>query len=139
MTVRTLKVGPLTATVTLDGGKLHSVTLPETVPDDLDAHALALLTAELAEFPLDLSDAPPFVGKVWKCLMRIPSGSAMTYAELAADLGNPRAVRAVGRACATNRRPLMIPCHRVVAAEGLGGFGPGLEWKRKLLELEAQA
>lgn len=139
MTSRTLKVGPLSATVTLDDGKLHTVTLPETIPTDLDAQALALLTAELAEFPLDLSDAPPFTGKVWKRLMRIPAGSAMTYAEVAADLGNPRAVRAVGQACATNRRLLIIPCHRVVGSADIGGFALGIEWKQKLLELEAHA
>jgi O-6-methylguanine DNA methyltransferase len=139
MTQRTLAVGPLSATVTLDNGKLHSVALPEKVPADLDAQVLASLIAKLAEFPLDLSDAPPFTGKVWERLMRIPAGSAMTYGQLAADLGNPRAVRAVGRACATNRRLLVIPCHRVVGGDGLGGFALGLDWKRKLLELEAQS
>jgi O-6-methylguanine DNA methyltransferase len=139
MTEHRLKVGPLSATVTLDDGKLHAVTLPETIPDDLDAQSLTSLIAELAEFPFELSDAPPFTGKVWKRLMRIPAGSAMTYAELAADLGNPRAVRAVGQACATNRRLLVIPCHRIVGADGIGGFALGLDWKRKLLELEAQS
>lgn len=139
MTRRTLRAGALSAVVTLASGRLHSVELPATVPENLEAETLRQLIAELAGFPLDLSDAPEFTRAVWERLMRIPSGTALTYAEIAADLGKPGAVRAVGRACATNRRLLLIPCHRVIAADGIGGFALGLEWKRKLLELEAAA
>lgn len=134
---QTLKAGPLRAEIELEDGCLRSVTLPDEIPDDLDPAALADLCAQLARFPIDLEGAPPFVGAVWKRMMQIPAGSALTYAELAAEVGSPLAFRAVGQACATNRRLLAIPCHRVVAADGLGGFGPGLHWKRKLLELEA--
>ena len=67
----------------------------------------------------------------------IPYGETVTYGELAALAGRPRAPRAAGRLCAENRFALVVPCHRVVAAGGLGGYGPlGLEYKRRLLELE---
>jgi O-6-methylguanine DNA methyltransferase len=71
-------------------------------------------------------------------MLAIPWGSALTYGELAVAVGSPRATRAVGTACATNRLPLIIPCHRVLAADGPGGFSSGLEWKAKLLELETE-
>lgn len=134
---QTLRAGSLRAEIGLEDGRLRSVTLPDKIPDEFDAAALADLCAQLAAYPIDLADAPPFIGAVWKRMMQIPAGSALTYSELAAAVGRPLAFRAVGQACATNRRLLAIPCHRVVAADGLGGFGPGLHWKRKLLELEA--
>ena len=137
MNHRTLHAGPLRAEIELVDGRLRSVTLPGEIPDGFDAAALADLCAQLAAYPIDLADAPPFIGAVWKRMMQIPPGSALTYGELAAEVGRPLAFRAVGQACATNRRLLAIPCHRVVAADGLGGFGPGLHWKRKLLEMEA--
>ncbi|HEX8295377.1 MAG TPA: MGMT family protein [Chthoniobacteraceae bacterium] len=136
-TSHTLKAGVLTAEITLHEGRLRSVTLPVEAPEDLDAAALAELSAQLAEFPIDFSDSPPFIRKVWQEMRQIPSGSAVTYTELAEAVGSPRAVRAVGQACATNPRLLIVPCHRVVGMSGLGGFRLGLDWKRKLLELEA--
>jgi methylated-DNA-[protein]-cysteine S-methyltransferase len=67
----------------------------------------------------------------------IPYGETVTYGELAALAGRPQAPRAAGRLCSRNRFALVVPCHRVVAAGGLGGYGPlGLEYKRRLLELE---
>lgn len=137
MKTHTLRIGAITAEISLENGRLHAVALPREVPDDLDTPMLAQLMAELAQFEINFADAPPFIGKVWQRMMQIPAGSALTYSELADAVGHPLAVRAVGQACATNRRLLVVPCHRVVAAEGLGGFGPGLAWKRKLLELEA--
>jgi O-6-methylguanine DNA methyltransferase len=59
-----------------------------------------------------------------------------TYGEIAAALGKPGAARAVGNACGANPLPLYIPCHRVVAGNGLGGFTSGLAWKRALLKAE---
>jgi O-6-methylguanine DNA methyltransferase len=137
-TRRKLRAGALVAEVELDGNALQSVKLPKRIPDGIEAADLAEMIRQLAEFDIDLSDAPPFTGRAWKRMMRIPKGSALTYSELAAAAGSPRAIRAAGQACATNRRLLVIPCHRVVAAEGLGGFALGLEWKRKLLELESE-
>lgn len=69
-------------------------------------------------------------------LWSIPRGEVRTYGEVARAMGKPKAARAVGRACATNPLPLVVPCHRVVSASGLGGFGPGLAIKRALLSHE---
>jgi len=70
-------------------------------------------------------------------LMKVPAGSTVTYGELAARAGSPGAARAVGNVMATNPMPLLVPCHRVVATDGLGGFTGGLAVKRALLRLEA--
>ena len=78
----------------------------------------------------------PFQLAVWAALRRIPYGEVRTYGEIARMIGNPKAVRAVGGACHANPCPIFTPCHRVVAANGPGGFGGGLEAKRKLLALE---
>jgi O-6-methylguanine DNA methyltransferase len=88
--------------------------------------------------PLDLSSGTAFQRRVWAALRAIPAGKTVTYAGLAASLKRPKAARAVGGACGANPAPLLIPCHRVVAAHGgLGGFSGGLDWKRKLLGREA--
>ena len=94
--------------------------------------------ATAAKPPMDLSSGTIFQRKVWAALQTIPSGKTETYAHLAASLKKPKAARAVGGACGANPVPLLIPCHRVVAAHGgLGGFSGGLHWKRKLLGREA--
>jgi methylated-DNA-[protein]-cysteine S-methyltransferase len=86
---------------------------------------------------LDLSWATPFQTGVADALQAIPYGETVTYGELAALAGHPNAQRAAGTFCARNRFPLFVPCHRVVAADGLGSYGSlGLEYKRRLLELE---
>jgi AraC family transcriptional regulator of adaptative response/methylated-DNA-[protein]-cysteine methyltransferase len=75
--------------------------------------------------------------RVWQALSRIPRGERKSYSELARELGNPKAVRAVARACAMNRVALVVPCHRVVGANGkLTGYRWGVERKRMLLEAE---
>ncbi len=82
-------------------------------------------------------EGTPFQVNVWKTLYQVPYGNVISYGELAAKANRPRAARAVGAAMAKNRIPIVIPCHRVVAAQGKpGGFGCGLEVKRVLLELE---
>jgi methylated-DNA-[protein]-cysteine S-methyltransferase len=76
---------------------------------------------------------------VWKALTRIPFGETRSYAEVAAIVGRPKAARAVGRANATNRLPLVVPCHRVISADGsLAGFAGGTHLKTRLLEHEAR-
>jgi methylated-DNA-[protein]-cysteine S-methyltransferase len=76
---------------------------------------------------------------VWTALMQIPFGETRSYGELARVLGQPHAARAVGRANGTNRIPLVIPCHRVIGADGtLTGFGGGLHLKTRLLAHEAR-
>ena len=87
--------------------------------------------------PYDLSDATDFQRSVWSALEKIAIGETQTYGELAKKIGNPKAVRAVGRGCATNPIPTLIPCHRLVAARGkIGGFSGGLKWKEILLKRE---
>ncbi len=86
--------------------------------------------------PLDLRGTP-FQRRVWAALLQIPYGETETYGSLAAALGRPEAVRAVGRACGRNPLPLIVPCHRVVAADGaMTGYLGGVETKRRLLTLE---
>jgi O-6-methylguanine DNA methyltransferase len=76
---------------------------------------------------------------VWEALRRIPYGSTRSYAQVARAIGHPTATRAVARACATNPAALVIPCHRVVRADGgLGGYRWGIERKRALLEDERE-
>ncbi|MCC7327895.1 MAG: methylated-DNA--[protein]-cysteine S-methyltransferase [Burkholderiales bacterium] len=82
----------------------------------------------------------PFQTAVWNALLKIPAGATCSYAELAARIGQPKAVRAVGRANGDNRLSIIVPCHRVIGADGaLTGYGGGLARKRKLLDLEARS
>ena len=87
--------------------------------------------------PLDLRGTA-FQQKVWRALQQIPAGETRSYSQLAAELGQPSAARAVARACATNRIALAVPCHRVNASDGsLAGYYWGLERKRKLQAAES--
>jgi methylated-DNA-[protein]-cysteine S-methyltransferase len=91
-------------------------------------------TFDLALRPLGTQ----FQKGVWAALTKIPYGKTATYGEIALQLGNPAAVRAVGRANGANPIPIVIPCHRVIGSDGsLTGFGGGLGLKRSLLELES--
>ena len=93
-----------------------------------------------ADVKLDLEWATPFQRAVVLALRTVPYGATVTYGELAALAGRPNAYRAAGSVCAGNRFPLVVPCHRVVAASGIGPYGPsGTEYKRRLLELEGVA
>jgi len=86
---------------------------------------------------IDLSWVTPFRREVLLACARIPRGQVATYADLARRVGRPRAFRAVGNTMRTNPIPVVIPCHRVVGANGsLTGFGGGLDMKRQLLQLE---
>ena len=99
---------------------------------------LAYLRGERKTFELPLAPrGTPFRCAVWEELRSIPYGTTCSYGELAARIGNPRAVRAVGQANHRNPLPIFIPCHRVIGANGaLTGYAGGLELKRSLLELE---
>jgi methylated-DNA-[protein]-cysteine S-methyltransferase len=115
--------------------------------DALAADVLDRLTRYAAGEPVDFSDIPiaadhltPFARRVVKSCRAIGRGQTRSYGELAAAAGRPGAARAVGQVMATNRVPLVVPCHRVVAADGrLGGYSApdGLAMKRRLLDLEA--
>jgi O-6-methylguanine DNA methyltransferase len=86
---------------------------------------------------LDLSTGTVFQQKVWKAMLKIPYGKTQSYGQIAKSIKNPKAVRATGGACGANPIPLIIPCHRVLAANRkLGGFSGGLPWKKRLLKLE---
>ena len=91
------------------------------------------------EFDLPLAlEGTAFQKKVWRGLQQIPYGKTWSYGELAKRVSNPTASRAVGAANGANRLPIVIPCHRVIGADGtLTGFGGGLPIKKALLDLEA--
>ena len=89
---------------------------------------------------LELAWCTPFQRRVVETMRAIPYGETATYGEIAALAGHPNAQRAVGSVCAGNRFALVVPCHRVVAADGIGSYGSlGLGYKRRLLELEGVA
>jgi methylated-DNA-[protein]-cysteine S-methyltransferase len=89
------------------------------------------------DVPLELDGWTSFQLDVVQALRRVPYGDAVSYSELARLAGHPRAQRAAGTFCANNRFGLVVPCHRVVAADGLGSYGSlGPDYKRRLLALE---
>jgi methylated-DNA-[protein]-cysteine S-methyltransferase len=87
--------------------------------------------------PLDWNGATDFQKSVWKQMLKISPGKTKSYGEISVAIGKPKAVRAVGGACGANPIPVLVPCHRILAAnKKLGGFSGGLDWKRKLLATE---
>ena len=92
---------------------------------------------DLGIFQVNLRNRSAFERAVLQSVRAIPRGGTATYSGLAARLGKPKAARAVGNALHHNPVPLFVPCHRVVAASGIGGFSWGVDIKRKLLLLEA--
>jgi AraC family transcriptional regulator of adaptative response/methylated-DNA-[protein]-cysteine methyltransferase len=116
----------------------------ERADDRLESATSALVrylagTGPWPELPLDIR-ATAFQARVWTALRALVPGTTTSYGELARALGDPRAARAVARACATNPVALLIPCHRVVGADGgLRGYRWGIERKRRLLDLERDA
>ncbi|MDA7978794.1 MAG: methylated-DNA--[protein]-cysteine S-methyltransferase [Pirellulales bacterium] len=95
---------------------------------------------QLADVHIDESWCTPFQLAVIKAVRKIPLGETRTYGQIAAAAGSPRAARAVGTVMAQNRMPLVVPCHRVVASGGMGGFSArgGLRTKLRLLEVESE-
>lgn len=92
------------------------------------------------ELPLDLDAGTPFQRSVWQALLQIPVGTTCSYAAIAAAIGKPAAVRAVGAAVGRNPVSIVVPCHRVVGSQGaLTGYAGGLPRKARLLALEAAA
>jgi methylated-DNA-[protein]-cysteine S-methyltransferase len=92
---------------------------------------------DFADVELDLTWCTEFQRAVVESLRAVRRGETVTYGELAALAGHPNAQRAAGSFCAGNRFPIIVPCHRVVAAGGLGSYGSlGIDYKRRLLELE---
>jgi methylated-DNA-[protein]-cysteine S-methyltransferase len=87
------------------------------------------------DVPMEL-DGTDFQREVWSELTRIPYGETISYGELARRVGRPSAPRAVGQANGRNPVPVIVPCHRVLASNGIGGYGGGLKVKRQLLAVE---
>jgi O-6-methylguanine DNA methyltransferase len=106
----------------------------------LAEHAVtAILSGKVpqAQPPLDLTAGTGFQRRVWEELQHIPRGETRSYGEVATAIGLRNTARAVGQACGANPIPLLIPCHRVLAANHrIGGFSGGLDWKRRLLARE---
>jgi methylated-DNA-[protein]-cysteine S-methyltransferase len=120
---------------------------PDADGRDLDPEAGATVIAELEAYfqgrertfsvPLDVGDAGPFDAAVWAAARRIPYGETVSYGELAAMAGYPRAARAAGNAMARCPFSPVVPCHRVIHADGsIGGWGADTWVKRWLLDLE---
>ena len=106
---------------------------------DLPSKLERYLVGERVDFSdveIEVSDQPPFIAAVQLAARNIPYGTLVTYSGLARMAGRERAARAAGAAMARNMVPIIVPCHRVVASGGIGGFALGLEWKRTLLRLE---
>ncbi|MBR7745849.1 methylated-DNA--[protein]-cysteine S-methyltransferase [Undibacterium baiyunense] len=101
----------------------------------------AYFAGQLREFdlPLDCTQGTPFQQEVWRALQTIPYGEVRSYSAVAQQIGRPNAIRAVGAANGRNPLSIVIPCHRVIAANGdLQGYAGGLENKRRLLLLESR-
>ncbi|MCG6657675.1 methylated-DNA--[protein]-cysteine S-methyltransferase [Halomonas campisalis] len=126
--------------LTLDAGEQPDpgdARRDDQVLEEVREQLLAYLAGRRRSFSLPLAPGgSEFQRQVWSALQRIPYGETRTYGELARRLGREGAARAIGAANGANPLPLLIPCHRVVAASGLGGYSGGLELKRRLLALE---
>ena len=93
---------------------------------------------DFLKYDVCLEGFTPFEKTVLKEVREIPHGSRITYAELAERVGRPRAARAVGNALSKNRAPIVIPCHRVVGKDNIGGYSQGIEIKKRLLKIECR-
>jgi len=124
--------------------EVGKVAVPGTVPGRGEAPLAHRMRAyfggvrdDFLDVEIDVDGATPFQRAVCDALRRVPYGETVTYGELAALAGYPNAYRAAGTFCATNRFSIVVPCHRVVGADGsLTGYGGGLQRKRQLLDLE---
>lgn len=143
-------IGPLT--VSWEGERLTGIGLPGHAPSDHEERAPPAWVADLVHglqryaagdavtFDLariDFGQFTDFQARVYRALCGVPRGETRGYGELATAAGSPRAARAVGNCMARNPFPIVVPCHRVLAGDGLGGYGGGLDLKRRLLDLES--
>jgi methylated-DNA-[protein]-cysteine S-methyltransferase len=119
----------------------REVTPPEEIRPAIDGIValLAGAASDLSSVPLDLEAMPDFHRRVYEVARQIPAGQTLSYGEIARRLGDPSQARAVGAALGANPIPILIPCHRVLAADGrTGGFSApgGVSTKLRLLEIE---
>jgi methylated-DNA-[protein]-cysteine S-methyltransferase len=124
------------------GQKVKRISLseePATEPSALAEEIVAYVEGRgpRPEVELDLSGFTEFQREVIAAVQSIPRGKTLTYGEVTLLVGTPGAARAVGQVMARNPFAIIIPCHRVVSRKGLGGFGWGLDIKKRLLELES--
>lgn len=119
----------------------ESVVWDSARADDAAQQLADYLEGRRTQFDLPLAPrGTAFQQRVWEELARIPFGETISYRSLAERIGNPAAIRAVGRANATNPLPVVVPCHRVIGADGsLTGYAGGVPAKEWLLALEKQA
>jgi methylated-DNA-[protein]-cysteine S-methyltransferase len=146
MISRVLKttIGPLL--LAGDGRVIREIRFAPFDAVESDDRAYAAAAGQLAEYfagarrAFEVAIAPSgtsFQLEVWRALLTIPYGEVRSYRDIAAQIGRPAAVRAVGAANGANPIPIIVPCHRVIGANGsLTGYGGGLEAKRRLLALE---
>jgi O-6-methylguanine DNA methyltransferase len=129
---------PPTITLAGSGARVRGGSVPEVA-----RRVAAYFEGEHVSFQddaIDLDWCTPLQRAIAKALRSIRYGETVSYGELSALAGRPQAPRAAGTFCAKNRLPLILPCHRVVDAGGIGGYGSlGVEYKRRLLELERAA
>ena len=131
-------------TVTSDGRALTSVQYrksdvyaPCAVTGEAKRQLIEYIKGERDKFTVDiLLLGTDFRVRVWEAITKIPYGQTLSYGEIAAEVGNRGAARAVGSAVKANPMVIVVPCHRVVAARGIGGYTPGLDLKRKLMDIE---
>lgn len=117
---------------------MDASTVPTPLHHEAEQQILSFLEGkrQRLDFPIRMVGTP-FQQRVWCALQRIPYGTTRTYGEIATEIDNPKACRAVGMACNKNPLPFIVPCHRVVGAGGkLIGFAYGTDVKRWLLRLE---
>ncbi len=129
-----------------EGGRLKALNLTRAKPTAPRAGGPIMRELEryfageavrFENLPLDLEGTTEFERRVYRATRSIPFGKVATYGQIAKDIGQPKATRAVGQALGRNPIAIVIPCHRVVASDGgLGGFTGGLHWKKKLLRHE---
>lgn len=131
--------------VNADERKLRGIALVEKTQEDHPNAITKKAVLELEEYfsgkrecfcVAALPHGTPFQLSVWSALSQVPYGKVVTYSQLAAAIGKPTACRAVANAVGKNPLLILLPCHRVVASNGLGGFSAGLSAKRRLLTLE---
>jgi methylated-DNA-[protein]-cysteine S-methyltransferase len=143
-------IGDLGVAVADDGSTLASLSFRRpTDPIDLDGAVFDQVRAELVEYfagervsfdvPFQFPRGSDFERAVWAEIAAIPYGETLSYGAIAKAVGEPGGAQAVGTACNRNPVPIIVPCHRVIGADGkLVGFGGGLSRKRFLLQLEAR-
>ena len=128
-----------------DQRKLRALSFAETAGESSPNRITQECAAQLEEYfarkrqeftVAVLPHGTPFQQAVWSAMAQIPYGRVVTYGQLAAAIGRPTACRAVANAVGKNPLPILLPCHRVVAANGLGGFSAGTDRKRWLLRLK---